>query len=65
MASFSIVVPKDQGSQRVDKFLASNETVINQMGIANRSHLKTVIQHNHRRSYVSYSVKSVNHLSSL
>ena len=28
-------------------------------------HLKTVIQHNHRRSYVSYSVKSVNHLSSL
>ncbi|MBE6344592.1 MAG: RluA family pseudouridine synthase [Spirochaetaceae bacterium] len=44
MASFSIVVPKDQGSQRVDKFLASNETVINQMGIANRSHLKTVIQ---------------------
>ena len=28
-------------------------------------HLKTVIQHNHRRSYVSHSVKPVNHLASL
>lgn len=28
-------------------------------------HLKTVIQHNHRRSHVSYSVKPFNHLASL
>lgn len=44
MPSFSIVVPQGQSPLRVDKFLSLNETAINQLGVANRSHLKTVIQ---------------------
>ncbi|MBO5137258.1 MAG: RluA family pseudouridine synthase [Spirochaetaceae bacterium] len=61
MNSFSVLVPLNTKEQRLDKFLATSEVVLQNCSINNRSHLKNIIQSvsvNEKKVKFSHKIKS-------